>query len=209
MKQTIIRLLCTCTVLTCLLGNPAFAAKPPKGPFVGIMEEPIYVTLAKDGWVGLYARGRQYVEYSLPPGLDAKDATHILLPPGVGLELTFADRRQFGAGSDMLDAHKNWEIDYQRQHAAKVESRNRDDLADGRSDVRVTELTIVHDGKPRTGYLIGVPMNDGVFVFSIWQASPDIDPMVRKLIASIRVVNEYLDIDAEGRRLIAESNRKH
>lgn len=197
----------------CFLPIPALAEAPAEAPAQAAGEappsEPIYVRL-DNAWVGLYARGNQYVEYPLV-GKEVKlqDANHILLNPSLGLMVTFADKSQFGQEGDMLEAHRQWEIEYWRKEAGEVESKNRDDLAGGRSDLKVTEITVPREkGAQFKAYLIGLAMNDGVFVFAISPAEAKIDPMVKKLIASIRLVNQRLDIKAEAKRLVEESDAK-
>ncbi len=198
-----------------LLPLPALAEAPPTGAPQAAAEaplptEPVYVRL-DNAWVGLYARDDQYVEYPLV-GKDVKpqDASHVLLNPHTGLMITFADKSKFDQGGDMLEAHRQWEIEYWRKEAGEVESKNRDDLAGGRSDLKVTEITVPREkGAQLKAYLIGVAMKDGVFVLAISPADAKIDPMVKKLIASIRLVNQRLDIKAEAKRLVEESDRKH
>ncbi len=175
-----------------------------------VWAEPLYVKL-DNAWVGLYARNEQYVEYPLV-GKDVRpqDANHVLLTPHLGLMVTFADKSQLGPGADMLEAHKQWELDYWRKQAGQVASKNRPDLAGGRHDLKVTEIIVPREkGTQLKAYLIGLAMQDGVFVFSISPADAKIDPMVKKLIASIRLVNEKLDVEAEAKRLVEESDRKH
>lgn len=173
-----------------------------------VWAQPVYVKL-DNAWVGLYARGEQYVEYPLV-GKDVRpqDANHVLLTPHLGLMVTFAEKSQLGPGADMLEAHKQWELEYWRKQAGQVASKNRDDLAGGRHDLKVTEIIVPREKGVLKAYLIGVAMNDGVFVFSISPADAKIDPMVKKLIASIRLVNEKLDVEAEAKRLVEESNAK-
>jgi hypothetical protein len=129
------------------------------------------------------------------------DGFHILLKPGLGLMLTFADRTKFGPGANLLDAHRQWELAWWRKKADRVEARDRSDLAGGRSDVRITELDLVQEGRPMKAYLVGAAAPDGVFVFAISPVSAGDDALVRKIVDSIRVVNHPLDIAAEAERI--------
>ncbi len=195
----------------CLVPAAALAGAPVEAPAGdSLPPEPVYVKL-DNAWVGIYARGDQYVEYPLV-GKDVRpqDASHILLKPNLALMVTFADKAKFGEEGDLLEAHRQWEIEYWRKEAGAVEARNRDDLAGGRQDLKVTEITVPREkGTQLKAYLIGLAMNDGVFVFAISPADAKIDPMVKKLIASIRLVNERLDLKAEAKRIVKESEAKH
>ncbi len=188
-----------------ILAAPLALAAPPLPP------DPAYVQL-DDGYRGFWAQPGEYVEYTLPGGVQLQDAYHILLAPETGLMLTFADRKDLAAGKgrpvedkSMLQAHRDWELAYWREHAPKVESKPRDDLAGGRHDLMVTEIAVQGpDQSSLKALLIGVAAKNGVFAFSISPATPELDAMVRRFIASIKVVHKRLDLPAEAKRIAAE-----
>jgi hypothetical protein len=159
---------------------------------------------ANGAWEGYWPHGDEYVEYAVTGSAELNDGFHILLKPGLGLMLTFADKRRFGPGADLLEAHKQWELAYWRKRAGRVDDHDRSDLAGGRSDVRVTELDLVQDGRPTRIYLIGAAAPDGVFAFGISPVSPGDDALVRRIVDSIRVVRHPLDIVAEEKRAMAK-----
>ena len=179
-------------LITLGLGT-AFAEPLPPGP--------VYVRI-ENGWKGFYVRTDKYVEYSLIGSeIKLQDSSHILLRPGLGLMVTFADKEQFGSGKDILEAHKRWEVEYWRNRASKVESTNRDDLSGARKDLKITELTLrKQDGAQLKVYLIAVDLKEGVFVFSVSPASRDIDPMVKELINSVKIVNKRLELQNEAQK---------
>ncbi len=195
------RILWSLVLAACLLPGSVFCEEPPLPP------DPVYVRL-DDGWVGIYARADQYVEYRLAgTDIQLQDAYHVLLKPQVGLMVNFADKREFAQGGDMLEAHRQWEIAYWRKQG-KGKSRARDDLAGGRHDLKVTEITVYPPKKPALkAYLVGVALSDGVFVLSVSPADAKLDADVKKIIASITVVNQRLDIKAEAERLVAEPDK--
>src|SRR5262245_22450798 len=96
-----------------------------------VPSDPVYIR-ASDGWKGLYGIGDEYAEYSFK-GSDVKleDAYHVLLTPSLGAMVTFTGRNQIGPGIDVLNEHLQWELDYWRKHASKVESVPRNDLSGG------------------------------------------------------------------------------
>ncbi len=192
MNRTISSALALCVAL---LSISAFAQSVPPS-------DPVYIRM-DDGWEGVYARENQYVQYMLAgSGVELQDAHHIMLRPGVGLMVTFAARKNIGPGKDLLEAHLNWELAYWRQYASRVESAHRDDLGGARPGMKVTELSVYAEkGAPLKVYMIALALNDGVLVFSVSPADKSIDPMVKALIGSIRVVDGKPDLPAEAKRI--------
>lgn len=180
---------------------PAEAADTPHASEAQRQSSIAYIRT--DGaWEGYWPHGNdEYVEYSLNGKAQLNDGFHIVLKPGLGLMLTFADRRNFAPGTDLLEAHKQWELAYWRRKAGHVEARDRGDLAGGRSDIRITELNLTQEGKPMKAYLIGAAAPDGVFVFAVSPVTAGDDAMVRRIVDSIRVVKHPLDIAAEAARI--------
>ncbi len=182
----------------CLRPLPAPAETP-------LPPDPVYVAV-DHGYVGIWARPAEYVEYTLTGEIKLQDAYHLLLAPGTGMMLTFADRHRMGPGKNLLETHRKWELAYWRAHAAKLESRDRSDLAAARHDLMVTEITVFGpDGSSIKAYLIAVAASDGVFVFSISPAAPELDAAVREFVASIKVEHRRLDLRAEAMRIVPES----
>jgi hypothetical protein len=83
--------------------------------------------------------------------------------------LTFASPDEIGAKGDPLENHLHWELEYWNHNAAGAEAKRRDDLAAGRTDIRVTELTLIsRNGESITIYVIAMAAGkDGVFVLSL------------------------------------------
>jgi hypothetical protein len=172
-------------------------AKPPK--------DPIYVKTS-NGWNAAYAHGNEYAEFRvIGNGAKLQDAYHILLQKGVGMMVSFVDRKELQNDRDLLDAHAQWEIDYWHQRASKVESNTRDDLTGTRKDVKVTEMRVHNDkGAQMSSYLIGLVAKDGVFVLSVSPAKKDVDPLVKELVSSFKLVPRNLDAE-ETKRLSSEA----
>ena len=172
-------------------------AEPPK--------EPIYVKMS-NGWKGAYAHGNEYAEFRvIGNGAKLQDAYHILLQKGVGMMVSFVDKKELQSGSDLLSAHAQWEIDYWHQHASRVESNIREDLIGTRKDLKVTEISVYNDkGAQMSSYLIGLAAKDGVFVLSISPAKKDVDPLVKELVSSFKLVPRNLDAE-ETKRLSSEA----
>jgi hypothetical protein len=168
-------------------------------------EDPIYVKTS-NGWNAAYAHGDEYAEFRVT-GNSAKlqDAYHILLQKGVGMMVSFVDKKELQNDRDLLSKHAQWEIDYWHQRASKVESNTREDLTGTRKDVKATEIRVFNDkGAQMSSYLIGLAAKDGVFVLSVSPAKKDIDPFVKELVSSFKVVPRNLDAE-ETKRLSSEA----
>jgi len=177
----------------CLIATAAIAAEPePEGAaFVR----------TDDGWTGWLPHDDEYAEYTVGGDAQPLDATHVQLKPGQGVMLTFADKKDFAKDKNLLEAHRAWELDYWRQQSGKVESRNRDDLAGGRSGLMVTEIHVPGpDGAAITICMVAAAGNNGVFVFAISPVTPQDDSMIKKFAASIKVVHHPLDLVAEAKK---------
>ena len=172
-------------------------AEPPK--------DPIYVKTST-GWNAAYAHGNEYAEFRVTGnGAKLQDAYHILLQKGVGMMVSFVDKKELQNDSDLLSAHAQWEIDYWHQHASRVESNNREDLAGTIKDVKVTEIKVYNDkGAQMSSYLIGLDAKDGVFVLSVSPGKKDVDPSVKELVSSFKLVPRKLDAE-EAKRLSSEA----
>ena len=168
-------------------------------------EDPIYVKTS-NGWNAAYAHGNEYAEFRvIGKGAKLQDPYHILLQKGVGMMVSFVDKKELQSDRDLLSAHAQWEIDYWHQHASKVESNNREDLTGTRKDLKVTEIRVYNDkGAQMSSYLIGLAAKDGVFVLSLSQAKKDIDPLVKELVSSFKLVPRTLDAE-ETKRLSSEA----
>ena len=168
-------------------------------------EDPIYVKTS-NGWNAAYAHGNEYAEFRVI-GNSAKlqDPYHILLQKNVGMMVSFVDKKELQNDTDLLAAHAQWEIDYWHQRASKVESNTREDLTGTRKDVKATEIRVFNDkGAQMSSYLIGLAAKDGVFVLSVSPAKKDIDPFVKELVSSFKVVPRNLDAE-EAKRLSSEA----
>src|SRR6185436_270003 len=172
-------------------------AEPPK--------DPIYVKTS-NGWNAAYAHGNEYAEFRvIGNGAKLQDAYHILLQKGVGMMVSFVDRKELQNDRDLLDAHAQWEIDYWHQRASKIESNTREDLTGTRKDVKVTEMKVYNDESAQmSSYLIGLAAKDGVFVLSVSPAKKDADPLVKELVSSFKLVPRNLDAE-ETKRLSSEA----
>lgn len=168
-------------------------------------KDPIYVKTS-NGWNAAYAHGNEYVEFRVTGnGAKLQDPYHILLQKGVGMMVSFVDKKELPNDNDLLSAHAQWEIDYWHQHASKVESNSREDLTAARKDVKVTEIKVYNDkGAGVSSYLVGLAAKDGVFVLSVSPAKKDVDPMVRELVNSFKLVPRNLDAE-EAKRLSSEA----
>jgi hypothetical protein len=176
-----------------------------KGVRAGPPKDPIYVKTST-GWNAAYAHGNEYAEFRVT-GNEAKlqDAYHILLQKGVEMMVSFVDKKEFQNDMDLLSAHAQWEVDYWHQHASRVESDIREDLTGTRKDVKVTEIRVYNDkGAQMSSYLIGLAAEDGVFVLSLSPAKKDVDPSVKELASSFKLVPRKLDAE-EAKRLSSEA----
>jgi hypothetical protein len=176
-----------------VFSSPASAAPP----------EPVGTAYIKqeNGWVGFWPHGGEFLQFALEEGTQMQDGYHALLTPRLAMMMTFADKKKFGGG-DMLQAHRKWELDYWRESSGSAEGKDRSDLAEGRAGVMVTELILPQQkGEALHAYIIGVAGNDGVYVFAVSPVTAADDALVRKLIASIRLLHQELDIAAEAKRI--------
>jgi hypothetical protein len=168
-------------------------------------DDPIYVKTS-NGWNAAYTHGNEYAEFHVPGnGAKLQDAYHILLQKGVGMMVSFVDKKDLQNDTDLLRAHAQWEIDYWHQRASKIESNTREDLTGTRKDVKVTEIKVYNDkGAQMSSYLIGLAAKDGVFVLSVSPAKKDVDPLVKELVSSFKLVPRNLDAE-ETKRLSSEA----
>ena len=172
-------------------------AEPPK--------DPIYMKTS-NGWNAAYAHDNEYAEFRII-GNSAKlqDAYHILLQKGVGMMVSFVDKKELQNNRDLLSAHAQWEVNYWHQHASRVESNIREDLIGTGKDVKVTEIRVYNDrGAKMSSYLIGLAAKDGVFVLSVSPAKKEVDPLVKELVGSFKLVPRNLDAE-EAKRLPSEA----
>jgi hypothetical protein len=186
-----------------LLG--AFILLPVKGVQSEPPKDPIYVKTS-NGWNAAYAHGNEYAEFRvIGNGAKLQDPYHILLQKNVGMMVSFVEQKELQNDRDVLSAHAQWEIDYWHQHASRVERNNREDLIGTRKDVKVTEISVFNDkGARLSSYLIGLAAKDGVFALSVSPAKKDIDPLVKELVTSFKLVPRNLDAE-ETKRLSSEA----
>src|SRR6266498_1579201 len=179
--------------LILLLPGKGVQAEPP--------QDPIYVKTS-NGWNGAYAHGNEYAEFRvIGNGAKLQDPYHILLQKGVGMMVSFVDKKELQNNTDLLSAHAQWEVNYWHQHASRVESNTREDLTGTRKDVKVTEIRVHNDkGARMSSYLIGLAAKDGVFVLSVSPAKKDIDPLVKELVSSFKLVPRKLDAEETKRQ---------
>ena len=180
-----------------LLPVKGVKAEPPK--------DPIYVKTS-NGWNAAYAHGNEYAEFRvIGNGAKLQDPYHILLQKGVGMMVSFVDKKELQK-NDLLSAHAQWETNYWHQHASRVESNNRADLIGTRKDVKVTEIRVYNDkGAQLSSYLIGLAAKDGVFALSVSSpAKKGVDLLVKELVSSFKLVPRNLDAE-ETKRLSSEA----
>ena len=180
-----------------LLAVKGAQAEPPK--------DPIYMKTS-NGWNAAYAHDNEYAEFRII-GNSAKlqDAYHILLQKGVGMMVSFVDKKELQNNRDLLSAHAQWEVNYWHQHASRVGSNIREDLIGTGKDVKVTEIRVYNDqGAKMSSYLIGLAAKDGVFVLSVSPAKKEVDPLVKELVGSFKLVPRNLDAE-EAKRLPSEA----
>ena len=168
-------------------------------------EDPIYVKTS-NGWNAAYAHGNEYAEFRvIGNGAKLQDPYHILLQKNVGMMVSFVDKKELQNDSDLLSAHDQWETKYWHQHASRVESNNRADLIGTRKDVKVTEIRVYNDkGAQLSSYLVGLAAKDGVFALSLSPDKKDIDPLLKELVSSFKLVPRTLDAE-ETKRLSSEA----
>jgi hypothetical protein len=178
---------------------------PVKGAQAETPQDPIYVKTS-NGWNAAYAHGNEYAEFRvIGKGAKLQDPYHILLQKGVGMMVSFVERKELQNDGDLLSAHAQWEINYWHQHASRVESNAREDLTRTRKDVKVTEIRVYNDkGAQMSSYLIGLAAKDGFFVLSVSPAKKDVDPLVKELVSSFKLVPRNLDAE-ETKRLSSEA----
>jgi len=178
---------------------------PVKGVQAEPPQDPIYVKTS-NGWNAAYAHGNEYAEFRvIGNGAKLQDAYHILLQKNVGMMVSFVDQKELQNDKDVLSAHAQWEIDYWHQHASRVESNIREDLIGPRKDVKVTEIRVYNDkGAQLSSYLIGLAAKNGVFALSVSPAKKDIDPLVKQLVSSFKLVPRNLNAE-ETKRLSSEA----
>ena len=152
--------LCTLTVFFGISFGPRLAAQVPP--------DPVYVKTS-NGWVGLFGRYQEYASYSFAgKQVEIVDPYHIKLDKNLGLMVTFAEKREFSGGPDLLAAHVEWESRYWRSNGSTVKSTTRNDLSGTRADLRITEMEIEGPGsKGNTVFVVGLASKEGVFVLSI------------------------------------------
>ena len=176
-----------------------------KGAQAEAPKDPIYMKTS-NGWNAAYAHDNEYAEFRII-GNSAKlqDAYHILLQKGVGMMVSFVDKKELQNNRDLLSAHAQWEVNYWHQHASRVESNIREDLIGTGKDVKVTEIRVYNDqGAKMSSYLIGLAAKDGVFVLSVSPAKKEVDPLVKELVGSFKLVPRNLDAE-EAKRLASEA----
>src|SRR6266513_4851969 len=188
-----------------LLPVRALILLPVEGVQAQTPEDPIYVKTS-NGWNGAYAHGNEYAEFRvIGNGAKLQDPYHILLQKGIGMMVSFVERKELQNDGDLLSAHAQWEVDYWHQHASRVESNNRADLIGTRKDVKVTEIRVYNDqGAQMSSYLIGLAAKDGIFVLSVSPAKKDVDLLVKELVSSFKLVTRNLDAE-ETKRLSSEA----
>ena len=186
-----------------LLG--ALILLPVKGVQAETPKDPIYVKTS-NGWNAAYPHGNEYAEFRvIGNGAKLQDPYHILLQKGIGMMVSFVDKKELQNDKDLLSEHAQWETNYWRQHASRVESDTRKDLIGTRKDLKVTEIRVYNDkGAQLTSYLIGLAAKDGVFVLSLSPAKKDVDPLVKELVSSFKLVPRNLDAE-ETKRLSSEA----
>ena len=172
-------------------------------------EDPIYVKTSS-GWTGAYAHGNEYARFQvIGNGAQLQDAYHIVLKKGVGMMVSFVDKKELQNDGDLLSAHAEWEINYWHQHASRVESNVREDLTGPRKDLKVTEIRVYNnEAAQMSSYLIGLAAKGGVFVLSVSPAKREIDPLVKELVSSFKLVSRNLDTE-ELKKLSSSAKGEH
>ena len=105
-----------------LLLPGALILLPVKGAQAETPQDPIYVKTS-NGWNAAHAHGNEYAEFRvIGNGAKLQDPYHILLQKGVGMMVSFVDKKELQDNRDLLSAHAQWEINYWHQHATRVEN---------------------------------------------------------------------------------------
>lgn len=153
---------------------------------------PSYVRV-DSGWLGLFGHGNEYARFLvMGPNVQIQDANHLMVRPNLGLMNSFVGKQELN-GSDLLLAHARWEADYWRDHAARVDTSTRLDLARGRADVRVTRFTLWNPaGDKMIVALVGLRTSDGVYAFAFSPAGPAVDKIVSRFVQSLEIVHRPL-----------------
>jgi hypothetical protein len=157
--------------------------------------DPIYIA-TNNGWKVLYGHGDEYAEFLLKEkDVELQDAYHILLKQSAGtmIEIEFADKKEFGSAKDLLTAHAQWELNYWRGKATKVEGTTREDLSGTRKDLKVTEMKVYSNEGARITYLIGLGAHKGVFVLAMSPVDKSVDSTAKEIINSFTLVHKKLD----------------
>jgi len=177
-----------------------------------IPKDPLFIRI-QDGWLGLFPHEDEYARYALK-GSDVKleDPYHAHLNQHLGVMVTFANKTEFGDKPDLLTAHRQWELAYWREQAAKVESNARDDLSGGRTDLKITEIRLYNNqGSQLRMYCVALASKEGVFVLSVSGPNESIpgsiDSLVKEMADSYRLVRRPLDA-AELKRVVSELKAK-
>ncbi len=190
-------------VFLLLITSPAFATQP-------IPSDPIYMRL-ENGYRGFFARNDEYLVFSVIGNeVKPQDAYHIQVQaePFLGIMLTFADKKQFSSSSNMLEAHRQWETEYWKKQAKRVEAKDRSDLASAKSGIMVTEFNIWGHKEDQflTMYMVAIPTGDGVYAFSVTPTKTATDEFVKSFIGTIKLVHERFDILKEHQKLMSETD---
>jgi hypothetical protein len=158
--------------------------------------DPVYIAIS-NGWMGLYGHGDEYAKFPMT-GKEVKlqDAHHIILKPGLGMMVSFADKAEFGGGANFLENHAKWELDYWKSKADRAEAVTRKDLSGTREDIRVTEIKLYrNDGAQLHIFMIALASKDGVFVLAVSPGSSETDATVREIANSFTLVHRTLSAE--------------
>lgn len=162
-----------------------------------ISRDPIYIRTS-DGFKCLNPHNNEYAQFTFKGDRvqPVIDAYHVMLNQHVGMQITFADKKDFGSNKDILESHVKWELSYWRKNSSKVESKDRRDLSGTRTDLKVTEIKLYDKkGNHLAIYMIGLATKDGVYVLAISPADRGIDSMVKEIVDSFILVHRRLDAD--------------
>lgn len=123
--------------------------------------------------------------------------------------VSFVDKKELQNDGDLLSAHAEWEVNYWHQHASRVETNVREDLTGPRKELKVTEIRVYNnEAAQMSSYLIGLAAKDGVFVLSVSPAKKEIDPLVKELVSSFKLVSRNLDTE-EVKKLSSSAKGQH